>query len=295
MPSAAHDPIGAETDDVQAQVDRFQRHVEELIENRDEEDVENIKAHVQRAVEKTLLGKKFDGTISGAVEASIKEANRRIDAMLAQEELDEEQDHQDEPAELESNGGKSSSLAGAAAEGFKFIGSFFAQAAMGGAELPELMREEEQAYNAQSICLPLRRLAASASTEAEHDALVGGLGLSSTADAKTAQEHAKEVREAQQDELKKQTGDTLYPASGREEPVTASQSEDPSADNAVDRGAKAPSCAQADELGRLNVPGAPGGLQEEDWSAPGHNGTKSKVGSTEVSDVKGSIGHSAGL
>ncbi len=51
---------------------RFQRHIEELIENRDEEDVENIKAHVQRAVEKTLLGKKFDGTISGAVEASIK-------------------------------------------------------------------------------------------------------------------------------------------------------------------------------------------------------------------------------
>ncbi len=65
----------------------------------------------------------------------MQEAHRRINAMLAQEELDEEQDHQDEPAELESNGGKSSSLAGAAAEGFKFIGSFFAQAAMGGAEV----------------------------------------------------------------------------------------------------------------------------------------------------------------
>lgn len=77
------------------------------------------------------------------------------------------------------------------------------------------MREEEQAYNAQSICLPLRRLAASASSEAEHDALVGGPGLSSTADAKSAQQHAKDVREAQQDELKKQTGDTLYPASGQ--------------------------------------------------------------------------------
>ena len=51
---------------------RFQRHIEELLENRDQEDVENIKAQVQRAVEKTLLGKKFDGTISGAVEASIK-------------------------------------------------------------------------------------------------------------------------------------------------------------------------------------------------------------------------------
>lgn len=65
----------------------------------------------------------------------MQEANRRIDAMLAQEELDEDQDQQDEPAELESNSGKSSSLAGAAAEGFKFIGSFFAQAAMGGAEV----------------------------------------------------------------------------------------------------------------------------------------------------------------
>ncbi len=82
-------------------------------------------------------------------------------------------------------------------------------------QLPELLREEEQAYNAQSICLPLRRLAASASTEAEHDALVGGPGLSSTADATSAQQHAKQVREAQQDELKKQTGDTLYPASGQ--------------------------------------------------------------------------------
>ena len=55
--------------------------------------------------------------------------------MLAQEELDEDQEHQDEPVELESSSGKSSSLAGAAAEGFKFIGSFFAQAAMGGAEV----------------------------------------------------------------------------------------------------------------------------------------------------------------
>ena len=141
---------------------RFQRHVEEVIENRDEEDVERIKAVVQQAVEKTLLGKKFDGTISGAVEASIKvraillstlsghnckerhqwhlnvaglvtqEANKKINAILAQEELNEENEEPDEPAGIEQ---KSSSIAGAAAEGFKFIGSFFAQAAMGGAEV----------------------------------------------------------------------------------------------------------------------------------------------------------------
>lgn len=87
---------------------------------------------------------------------------------------------------------------------------------MGGLQLPELVREEEQAYNAQSIVLPLRRLAASSSTEAEHDALVGGGALStqSTAeDVPTLEHHAKEVREAQQDALKERTGDTLYPAS----------------------------------------------------------------------------------
>jgi hypothetical protein len=41
----------------------------------------------------------------------------------------------DEPEPLESPSKKSSSLASAAAEGFKALGSFFAQAAVGGAEV----------------------------------------------------------------------------------------------------------------------------------------------------------------
>ncbi len=80
------------------------------------------------------------------------------------------------------------------------------------------MREEEQAYNSQAIVLPLRRLAASASTEAEHDALVGGPGINVPTPAapslEASQQHAKEGREAQQNALKEQTGDTLYPSSG---------------------------------------------------------------------------------
>lgn len=139
MPSAAHDPVGVEIEDVQNQVDRFgnpaktavhlgmfelrmtfqdfckhnfqkahleicleclngrdfymeilfghgfcqaskqgrllcrfQRHVEEVIADLDDKYVEKIRLGVRRAVEKTLLGKRFDGTVSGAVEASIK-------------------------------------------------------------------------------------------------------------------------------------------------------------------------------------------------------------------------------
>ncbi|EIE21547.1 hypothetical protein COCSUDRAFT_56760 [Coccomyxa subellipsoidea C-169] len=277
---------------------RFQRHVEEIIENRDEEDVEKIKAVVQKAVEKILLGKKFDGTISGAVEASIKEANKRINAILAQEELEEEQEDADEPAGIEQ---KSSSFAGAAAEGFKFIGSFFAQAAMGGAELPDLMREEEQAYNSQAIVLPLRRLAASASTEAEHDALVGGPGINVPTPAapslEASQQHAKEGREAQQNALKEQTGDTLYPSSGREEPINNGATETANSD---ERSAKIPRVdqgvpSQAEQLSHLREPRVPGGLQEEDWNVPGRGGTAKTASEAKASDVKGSIGHGDAL
>jgi hypothetical protein len=85
-------------------------------------------------------------------------------------------------------------------------------------QLPDLMKEEEQAYNSQAIVLPLRRLAASASSEAEHDALVGGPGVQASTttatEVQSSQQHAKEGREAQQDALKKLTGDTLYPSPG---------------------------------------------------------------------------------
>ena len=53
------------------------------------------------------------------------------------------------------------------------LGSFIAQAAIGGAELPTILQEEEVAYSAQSAVLPLRQLAASTETGAEQDALTG--------------------------------------------------------------------------------------------------------------------------
>ena len=53
------------------------------------------------------------------------------------------------------------------------LGSFIAQAAVGGAELPTMLKEEEVAYSAQSAVLPLRQLAASTETGAEKDALTG--------------------------------------------------------------------------------------------------------------------------
>ena len=53
------------------------------------------------------------------------------------------------------------------------LGSFIAQAAVGGAELPAMLKEEEVAYSAQSAVLPLRQLAASTETGAEKDALTG--------------------------------------------------------------------------------------------------------------------------
>lgn len=64
-----------------------------------------------------------------------QEAHRRINVILAQEDIPEEEEEGSEAAELEQQGGKSGSLASAAAEGFRFIGSFFAHAAMGGAEV----------------------------------------------------------------------------------------------------------------------------------------------------------------
>ena len=53
------------------------------------------------------------------------------------------------------------------------LGSFIAQAAIGGAELPTILQEEEVAYSAQSAVMPLRQLAASTETGAEKDALTG--------------------------------------------------------------------------------------------------------------------------
>jgi hypothetical protein len=51
---------------------RFQTHIEDIVKEASQEQMQEIRAAVQRAVEKTLQTRNFDGTIAGAVQASIK-------------------------------------------------------------------------------------------------------------------------------------------------------------------------------------------------------------------------------
>lgn len=53
-------------------VHRFQRHIEEIVKEADDSKMQEIRMAVQKAVQTTLERGTFDGTIAGAVQASIK-------------------------------------------------------------------------------------------------------------------------------------------------------------------------------------------------------------------------------
>ncbi|CAL5229699.1 g13071 [Coccomyxa viridis] len=140
-------------------IDRLQSKVQQYVRGADQTVLEQMRLTVFEVVVGVLRSKEFMNDIPKAVETACKAAAPLLKEIsknkpAAQEELFED------PEELDQSTPRSRSLMEQAAEGVRALGSFFAQAAMGGAEVSTLVREEEEGYHAEDIVYPLRRLAA---------------------------------------------------------------------------------------------------------------------------------------